>query len=353
VLDKPPVAIILVNWNNWRDCLENIDSVLAQNYPDFHIFIVDNDSSDQSIEHIRAWCAQPRADDARRPHDGVHYWTDSEVPHPITVRQLESPNSEFGPPPPDCRLTLVRSGGNLGFASGCNIGVRCAGLNRYGFFWFLNTDAVVHRDALAMLVERAASDPRVGMVGSTVRDYDRPDFVQALGGGHWDVASASARHIGAGLRLRDAPSDAGEIEDALSHIFGASMLVSDRFIREIGPMREDYFLYYEEIDWAMRSRKTFRLGYARQSHVFHKAGASSFKVLPLTSARYFFQNQVRFVSRYFPECLGTVKLALLLQVLRYGLRGRWGLARVVVTILRESNRIAADAAATGDCFPSS
>jgi GT2 family glycosyltransferase len=343
---RPAVAIVLVNWNNWRDCIENIDTLLAQDYPRFHIYVVDNDSSDNSIENILGWCARPVALDGWRPHEGVFRLTSGTPVRPISVQLLESPDAAQEPAPPDCRLTLVRSGANRGFAGGCNVGVRCAGLGGYSWFWFLNTDTVVHRDALSHLVARGASDDRVGMIGSTVLYYDRPDTVQALGGAHWDQATATSAHIGEGTRLRDTPGNPLVVEKELSYIFGASMLVSASLVREVGLMAEDYFLYYEEFDWSMRSRDAFSLGYAAGSHVFHKAGASSSRVMPLASARHFYRNRVRFVARFHPERLGTVRRGLLVEALRYAAKMNWSRARLVASIALAGSAIARDARAT-------
>jgi GT2 family glycosyltransferase len=238
-------------------------------------------------------------------------------------------------------VTLIRSGGNLGFAGGCNVGIRAAGLGTFDFFWFLNTDTVVHRDALRALIRRGQDDARIGMVGSTLRYYDRPDIVQVLGGSLMEPATLVTRHIGAGLRADSLQIDPAQVERQMFYVVGASMLVSRHFIQEIGFMQEDYFLYYEEIDWAMRGREKFQLGYAADSHVFHKSGASSSKVLPAFSSNLYYRNRLRFVTRFFPERLGTVRRGLLVELLRHTARGRWTHAGIVVATLWDSAKIVA------------
>src|SRR5258708_28947022 len=87
---QPRVAIVLVNWNGWRECIECIDSVLAQAHRHFHLFIVDNDSQDLSIERIMEWCSAPEADSGWRRLPGVDRHTDrtprSAVPHRVVDR---------------------------------------------------------------------------------------------------------------------------------------------------------------------------------------------------------------------------------------------------------------------------
>lgn len=105
-------------------------------------------------------------------------------------------------------------------------------------------------------------------------------------------------------------------------------------------MQEDYFLYYEEIDWAMRGRQRFGLGYAPDSHVFHKSGASSSKVVSAFSTNLYYRNRVRFAARFFPGRLGTVRRGLITEFLRHTLRGRWTHARIVAATLWQSAQIA-------------
>jgi GT2 family glycosyltransferase len=342
---KPAVAIVLVNWNGWKDTVECVSSVLAHRYPDFHIFVVDNDSSDQSVERIAAWCEAPRADSAWRAPQGVDRATDREPIAPLACRIADCPVQVLPAAPAGCRLTVIRSGGNLGFAGGCNVGVRAAGLERFQYFWFLNTDTVVHRDALDALIERATREPAADMVGSTLRYYASPEILQAMGGARLNEATAASEHIGEGNTVAQISADATAVERELSYIFGASMLVSSRFIREVGLMQEDYFLYYEEVDWAMRGRGRFKPGYAPNSHVFHKSGASSSKVKPLFTSNLYYRNRIRFASRFLPHALHAVRRRMLWDACYYVLKGHWATARLVASILIHSRRIALEARA--------
>jgi GT2 family glycosyltransferase len=123
------------------------------------------------------------------------------------------------------------------------------------------------------------------------------------------------------------------VERELAFVAGASMLVSTPFIRDIGLMQDDYFLYYEEIDWATRGLDRYRLGYAPRSHIFHKSGANSSKIMPLFTAGFFYRNRLRFVRRFLPDRMAAAKRKLFEEMLRHLARGRWGLARVVWSTL--------------------
>jgi len=332
------VAIVIVNWNGWSECVECLDSLFAQAHPNFHVFVVDNDSHDGSIERITAWCEQPKSESTWRRHEGVLRLTDRPQRRSVAHRVVEF-TGELPPPTNAERLTLIRAGGNLGFAGGCNVGIVAAGLQIYDFFWFLNADAVVEERALTELLVRAVGQADIGVVGSVVRYYDSPDMIQALGGARLNRSNGETRHIGEGSHIRELPTDSSIIEREMAYIMGASMLVSRRYILEIGLMQEDYFLYFEDADWCLRGIQKFKLGFAPRSHIFHKWGANSHKSASLTSSRYYYRNRLRFVTRFLPERLAAAKRAMFEQLLRHLARGRWAQAKIVLTTLLQAREI--------------
>lgn len=338
------VAIILVNWNAWRHCIECLDSVFAQNHRQFHVFLVDNDSQDASVENIENWCAHPAAEHAWVRFEGVRRLTDKDPPPTITYRVVDRSEGVLPSAPERCRLTLIRAGDNLGFAGGCNLGVRAAGLDNFAYFWFLNTDTVVHAEALQALLCRAISAPGAGIVGSTLRYYDIPETVQVMGGARLDMNTMRVEHIGEGCRIADVAPDPATVERDLAYVHGASMLVSAGFIRDIGPMSEDYFLYWEEIDWAMRAQGRYSLRYAANSHVFHKSGASSWRARRAFAVKLFYRNRILFTSRFFPHRLSAARRGLWREVWRYALKGRLKRAYLIASAIRDAAALPDDAA---------
>jgi len=335
----PAVAIILVNYNGWQDTIECLDTLLAMNYPAFHVFIVDNESQDDSCRKIAEWCAAPERRAGWPIFPGVEH-RDGPAVEPLRLRSAERRDGTLDDPDPRCRVTLVRSGVNLGFAGGCNVGIRAAGLDRFDYFWMLNNDTVVDRTCLSALIERATQDTEIGLVGSTMVYYDRPDTVQTLAGAELFPRTMISRHIGEGTKLQRNRQRDDDVERRLTYIMGASMLASNRFVRVVGLMSEDYFLYYEEIDWAMRARGKFKLAYAPASLVYHKSGASSAKILEEFSARLYYKNRVRFTSRFFPRNLFKVRYSLCTELGRHLVHGRWVQALIVGQILRRFNEVA-------------
>src|SRR5260221_13926992 len=131
------VAIVLVNWNGWRECIECMDSVLAQAHRNFHLFIVDNASQDLSVERIIEWCSAPRAHVEWRRQAGVDRYTDRSPGISVLHRLANRVDHALQPSVDGCEVTLIRSGGNLGFAGGCNVGITAAVADRFYFFLFV------------------------------------------------------------------------------------------------------------------------------------------------------------------------------------------------------------------------
>src|SRR6266849_1138512 len=55
------VYVLILNWNNWLDTLECLESVFRSSYPDFQVILCDNGSTDGSLHYVKAW-AEGRLD---------------------------------------------------------------------------------------------------------------------------------------------------------------------------------------------------------------------------------------------------------------------------------------------------
>jgi GT2 family glycosyltransferase len=147
------------------------------------------------------------------------------------------------------------------------------------------------------------------MCGSTLPYYHQPDKIWALGGATYNKWIAKPRHIGLNEPFRS-DIDVTNIEKRLYYIAGASMLVSRSFLHDIGLISENYFIYFEELDWAVRARCCYRMAYASESIVYHKVGASTgFHVSQKDTrmADYFmFRNSILFTYKYYPYALPFV-----------------------------------------------
>jgi hypothetical protein len=341
---KPPrVAIILLNWNSRMDTLECLESVFRLNYPDFRVVVCDNNSSDGSLDSIQEW-AQGHVSVAPASKEFDWIFTQTRPKQALDcVRYTRAQVESLGQQQGEAELVLIETGANLGFSGGNNVGIRYALKHlQPDYLWLLNTDTLVDPDSLAALVERAGRSKTLGMVGSTLVYYWEPNKVQALGGASLDRRTTRMCHIGIGSPVDAIPIDGSEVESKMTYVVGASMLVSREFVEQIGPMCEDYFLYYEEIDWALRATGKFDVGYAPASRVFHKVGGASRGEASTASMRYLWRNRIIFVARFMPESMTGTLTTMAMDMVRAFLKGKFGLSRVIAEALLDSRQLIAE-----------
>lgn len=316
-------CVILVNWNGWRDSIECIASLLQLRPLPMSIVWVDNASTDGSLEQLARWCAGQAATDVASPIAGVTPLPRAPAGLGWAERAAERA-AESAPAAALPQVLLVRSDRNAGFAGGNNIGMGLAWQAGAQACWLLNTDTVVAPDALQALLRRAGQRPDAGAVGSSLIYYWRPHLVQAWGGAAYHPHTGGAQHLGDGTPADAIPADPSAVEAQTSYVVGASMLVGREFVQQVGPMCEDYFLYYEEIDWAERGRRAgFGLAWAPDSRVFHKVGGSSRRRASRASLRFLYRNRLTVTRKFFAAHRGAALRAMFRQMVHHALRGHW------------------------------
>lgn len=312
--------IILVNWRRALDTCDCIDSLEGIEGVEWSAVICENGSLDDSEMVLRGFLADRYEEVVRESGRVIDYFTEDQV---------------FPRRP---RVTLVISSKNLGFAGGNNLAFQHAvNFSDTDFFWFLNNDTRVDKGALRFMVDRMQSDARIGICGSTLIFAHDCITVQALGGAIYSKWTGSVSELGQGLSW-PVSVDNESIESAMRYVSGASMLVSRDFVEKVGLMCEDYFLYYEEIDWAERARRAgFRLGYAKDAVVYHKEGAvlgSGKSVARSALAEYYgVRNRLVITRRFFPWAMVTVYLFSMAQILKRCAQGNWARARMMAAVL--------------------
>ena len=315
-------AIVLLNWNGWRDTLECLESVYQLDHDSFSVIVVDNASTDGSREHILSWPgAQSPVSIIQRMQQ--HEWQildENDLPDGHEPMQ---PGGRF----------FIQASHNGGFAFGNNLGIRYALAAGCDYVWLLNNDTVVDPGALSALIHRTCSDPRIGMCGSLLRFFDEPEKVQAVGGVRFRYWLARGEQLGQGLRFDD-PAVTEIAKSEPDYISGASMLVTRDFLRTVGLMEEGYFLYFEEIDWAMRARPRWALATAGDSVVYHKEGAAigtaSRGRRSALSQYYLTRNLLRFYAKRLPA-MWPIAIARTIRVVISQLVNRdWELAGVTI-----------------------
>jgi GT2 family glycosyltransferase len=316
------VAIIILNWNGLADTLECLESVFCSDYRNFQVFVCDNASEVNPVADITLWCEGrlemvpslarqnlPLKLESSRMHRSV-----------VAVSQFEAESGQIcGGESAD--VIIIRNNANLGFAGGNNVALRYV-LSRdcYSHVWLLNNDTVVTPHALGALVKYAEEHHDVGICGSKLLYYHNPGRIQACGGAVYN------KWLGIVSNVED---DNAVPAPELSYIVGASMLMTDAFLRGVGLLSEEYFLYFEELDLARRAEGKFSLGYAPESVVYHKEGASAgSSSTPATrsamSDYYLVRSRLIFSKKFYPYTLPSIYLCLVIVILRRVFRLQFG-----------------------------
>lgn len=323
---RPPcIGVIVVAYDAEAVLPTCLESVFASDSDAFRAVVVDNASPDRSVEVLRDW-----ASGALVPEfpEGAHDPARRPAPKPVAVTELDEAEARAAAPADWGRLALVRAEANRGFAAGVNLGLDLLSHDpEIGVFWILNPDGIAHPGTLGALAEAATRRPDFGLMGGRVRYCEPPGLIQSDCGGRIDRWTGICRSLHIGMTPESAPQTRPE---TLDYVCGAHMAVSRAFVEEAGPMPEEYFLYYEEIDWALR-RGRRPIVYAPEALVHHHGGASIGSGTPGRSASAFanyfnYRNRMRFMRRFRPHGLPTAYLYSLAKIGRLLLGGEWGSA---------------------------
>lgn len=234
------VCVIVVNWNSGAllaKCAESVGAYGADTVSE--LVIVDNASSDESLER---------------------------------ALRVTSPNT-----------TVIRNVTNVGFAVACNQGARLASAP---FILFLNPDARLLPDSLSEVIQRL-SDPGwsdVGIVGLQLVDesghtarncarFPRPHHypMRAVG---LDRVFVRQRHF-----IEDWDHCSSREVD---QVIGACFLVRTEVFRALRGFDEQFFVYFEELDFSLRARQAgWRSMYFAEARAFHLGGGTSSQVKAL------------------------------------------------------------------------
>ncbi|MFD2826874.1 glycosyltransferase family 2 protein [Leeuwenhoekiella polynyae] len=263
------VYIIILNHKGWKDTVECLESVLKSTYKNFQLLLVDNSPNNEDVEKMIEWC-NGGITQIQTLCNSIVYPLEIK---PIAYRYLteeELLNGKFKE-----QLLIIKAENNCGYAAGNNIGLQYAlKSDDFKYCWLLNNDTVIEPTALENAICFMDGNPKVGLGGSRLMYYDRPDVVQGIGGS-FNYCFSVGNHVLDNISSEQIDFDK---EYHIDYPIGASMLISKECLVEIGLLEERYFLFYEEIDWAVRARKVhFDIKPILKSIVYHKEGATIHK----------------------------------------------------------------------------
>jgi GT2 family glycosyltransferase len=260
--DMPPsVLVVSLNWNGWRETLTSVYSVLELNYPNLHVLVIDNKSTDDSLEHRRT----------------IH----------------------------DDRVEILELPENLGCSGGRNEGLKRALAENFQYVWLLDNDAAVEgKDVLTSLVALAESDPKIGLVSPRIAEPGKEGPLTYCGG----ICSMDP------VILMDDTSDPEEARRwAVKYpnaglVYGTALLVKSSAIRLIGMLDESLFAYGEDNDYSYRSSQVGFLNVVDEKSTIQHEGKNE-ETNPLAMKPHYWYYKTRNICLFWRKHLGVIRAA--------------------------------------------
>ena len=269
----PTIAVIVVNWNGWRDTVQAYTSLGGASYTGWRLIIVDNASTDGSPAQL----------------------------------------SDLGP-----KATLIANSGNAGFAEGCNIGIRAALAQGAHYIFLLNNDATVRTETLDRLVQTAATTGDA-ILGCVIRESQSGDLQYfgskrsvETGGPDWFTSPADLERLKQPLIETD-------------FVFGTALFAPARLFQKVGLFDVRFFLTFEETDWCYRAAAMGIPRYVVSDAIVEHVGSASMGSATSPLQAYFLQRNrllfyekhagLRFVLRGIKRSLRTVRPGLKRELL--------------------------------------
>lgn len=303
----PRLGVTICTFNSADVILDCLESLLASTGVSLSIVIADNASTDGTVTLLRDWAAGRVAYDAPEGSPIALVPVLRPVPMPL----------DGGPAAGLAhRIRLIETGVNGGFAAGVNAGlVVLSDETDLDRFWILNPDSMVPAGSALAFATHPAPQGGFGLMGGRVNYFENPDCIQIDGGtiNRWTGVTSNL-NLNASHAATPPPDPT-----RMDFITGASMVASRQFYEAAGPMPEDYFLFYEEVDWALQ-RGRLPLLYCPGGLVYHRAGTATGSATlwrPASPFSLYFKHRgrLRFMRRYFKAGVVT---ALLFSVAKAG-----------------------------------
>jgi hypothetical protein len=241
------VSVITVNFNHSHITEELLQSIAQENtYPSLEIIVVDNGSK---INPVPEW--------------------KQKYPH----------------------VQFIRSEKNLGFAGGNNVGIKAA---TGEYLFFVNNDTEFTKGLVETLVKTLDAETQVGMVSPKIRYFDQKDMLQYAG--YTPMNYYTCRNSCVGQFEKD-NGQYDHVTGKTGFAHGAAMMIKKEAIDKSGLMPENFFLYYEEMDWSDHIKHAgYEVWVNMQALIYHKESVSVGKKSALKE--YFMnRNRILFIRR--------------------------------------------------------
>ena len=290
----PRVTVIILNWNGWKDTVECLESLFQINYSNFDVIVVDNDSHDESLEKIRNYASGKINvisdflifNSNNKPIKILEYTKEESEHLKVETKFLKLASK---------KLFLIKNYANYGFAEGNNIGIRFAvNILNPKYILLLNNDTVVDQDFLKEMVNIGEINTDIGIIGPKIYYYNEKNTIWCIGGKiDWKLAR--------GLHVGINEVDNGQYDEIkeFEYVSGSAFLIKREVVDEIGLIDKQFFLYFEESDWALRaSQNGYKSVYTPKAKVWHKVSKSGGGITKTLGLYYITRNRWLFMKKW-------------------------------------------------------
>lgn len=312
----PKVAIIVLNWNGWRDTIECLESLYQITYPNYEVIVVDNGSEDESVCRIMGYARMNQAIE----FDFFDY--DLCKNYSFSDSDIECSSVRM-------KIYLIKTRKNHGFAGGSNIGIKYAlDILNSDYILLLNNDTIVDNIFLDELVKTAMSNEMIGIVGSTILSYYNRDLILSAGAKISKI-TRTTKSTGYGSKI---DKKFNYVTRDVDYVSGCAFMIKSRAIRSIGLLDERYFIYVEEKDWATRAKKSgYRCVYVPKSKIWHKESISSKKISGLQEY-HMMRGQILYVKKFFNKWQSTIAIPIFFfkRLFFIGITGQYAMSKYLI-----------------------
>ncbi|MCE5214595.1 MAG: glycosyltransferase family 2 protein [Methanobacterium sp.] len=264
---QPKVSIIVLNWNNWKDTIECLESIFQIEYPSYNVILVDNGSDDDSVSRVVEYAQG----DLELESDFFPFKKDNK-PLDYVILEKDKYDAVDFDGKFQKNLYIIKNDKNYGFAEGNNVGIDF--VQKYlkpDYIEILNNDIVVGKNYLDEMVKVISEDQKIAMVGPKIYFYDyygRKDMQTALGGYiNWWIYP--------GYNYLEEKIQTNQPVE-LDWITGASLMIRADIPGTF--LDTDFFFGAEDIDLSLRMKdKGYRILLVPTAEIWHKISLSRYK----------------------------------------------------------------------------
>ena len=226
-MKQKKLAIVIINWNSFDLTSDTLVSLSSTSYKNYDIIVVDNFSTDNSAAQL----------------------------------EKDFPS-----------IILLKSDENKGFTGGNNLGFDYAINEGYEYVMMLNNDVAVEPDFLEPLVVKLDMDEKIGGVQPLIYFYHDRELI-------WNAGSRYNDIFGIPYILGYYRKDKGQLQrkkqKSIDWITGCAFMIRTEVLKKVGVLKQDFFIYYEDVDLSFRIKNAgYQLDYVPSSVIYHIAGMS-------------------------------------------------------------------------------